>query len=122
MMQRLRSIHLYLGCIFGPLLFYFAVSGIWQTLKLHLAPDGSGKLAVLSTIHTSRALKTSGISTLSSPLLEAFVIAMAVGLMITAIIGVVMAFRFGRRRGVVIGSLAAGVLLPLLLITLSWLG
>lgn len=31
-MKKLRSIHLYLGCIFAPLLLFFAVSGIWQVL------------------------------------------------------------------------------------------
>lgn len=121
MMRQLRTIHLYLGCVFGPLLLYFSVSGIWQTLKLHLPPEGSQSLAVLSTIHTSRALKSAGISTLSSPFLESYVIAMAGGLIITAIVGIVMAFRFGRSRRAVYLSLAVGTLLPLSLILQSWL-
>ena len=30
-MTRLRSLHLYLGCIFAPMLLLFAITGIWQT-------------------------------------------------------------------------------------------
>ena len=30
-MKRLRAIHLYLSCVFAPLLLFFAISGIWQT-------------------------------------------------------------------------------------------
>ena len=117
MITRLRSIHLYLGCIFGPLLAFFAIPGIWQTLKLHTATNGSEGLALASTIHTARGLKAGG--DLSSPLLQALVIAMAVGLVTTAIIGIVMAFRFGRNRRAVLASFAVGVLLPLALILIS---
>jgi len=117
MLRWLRTLHLYLGCIFGPLLLFFAVSGIWQTLKLHLAPEGPGALAVLSTIHTSRALKSQhGVATLSSPLLEVLVIAMSVGLVVTAVVGVVMAIRWGRSRRAVWLALGVGVLLPLVLV------
>src|SRR5262245_36483396 len=118
-MTRLRTIHLYLGCFFGPLLIFFAISGIWQTLQLHLGPD-SGVLATVSTIHTSRALKSDP-NTLSSPLLQAFVIAMALGLVVTAIVGIVMALRFGRSRGGVLAVLAAGIMLPAILILMPWL-
>ena len=45
-MQKLRSIHLYLGCIFAPLLVFFAISGIWQTLGFQ-----SEFLRKLSSIH-----------------------------------------------------------------------
>lgn len=120
-MKQLRTVHLYLGCVFGPLLLYFAISGIWQTLKLHLAPDGSPALAVLSTIHTSRALKSAGTSTLSSPLLETYIVAMAIGLVLTAILGIVMAIRFGRSKRAVWLSLAVGTLLPFSLVLRSWL-
>jgi hypothetical protein len=121
MMRQLRTIHLYLGCFFGPMLMFFAISGIWQTLKLHLPPNGSASLAVISTIHTSRSLKAAGINTLSSPLLETLVIAMALGLLVTAIIGIVMAFRFGRSRGSVLAALVVGALFPVSLILIRWL-
>ena len=118
-MARLRTIHLYLGCFFGPLLIFFAISGIWQTLRLHLGPS-SEVLALASTIHRSGALKSDP-NTLSSPLLQAFVIAMALGLIVSAIVGIVMALRFGRSRRGVLGVLAAGILLPTVLVLMSWL-
>src|SRR5688572_28393334 len=34
-MKKLRSLHLYLGCVFAPMLLFFAMSGIWQSLGLH---------------------------------------------------------------------------------------
>ena len=119
MMRQLRTIHLYLGCFFGPLLTFFAVSGIWQRLKLHLSNNNT--LALISTIHTSRALKSPGTSTLSSPSLDVLVIAMSLGLVATTFIGVLMAFRFGQRRGTVIVALIAGAVLPLCLILIQWL-
>ncbi len=54
-MKNLRSLHLYLGCIFAPLLLFFAASGIWQTLGIRLP-----LLQRLSTIHTSHVLKVGG--------------------------------------------------------------
>ena len=120
MMKQLRTFHLYLGCVFGPLLLFFAVSGIWQTLGLHQDRDGPVTLALLSSIHTTRGLKGGDVTTLSSPLLEAFAIAMAAGLILTAILGIVMAVRFGRSRSAVFLSLAVGALLPAALILNAW--
>ena len=34
-MNRLRQLHLHLGCLFAPLFAFFAVSGLWQTYGLH---------------------------------------------------------------------------------------
>src|SRR6478672_8450976 len=46
-MQKLRSLHLYLGCLFAPLLLFFALSGIWQTLGWN-----TPLLQKLSSLHT----------------------------------------------------------------------
>jgi hypothetical protein len=92
--QRLRSIHLYLGCLFAPMLLFFAVSGIWQTFE----PDykSSKALAWLSTIHTSRGLKT---GTLTSAAMRDFVLLMSVSFIVTTLLGVAMAVRFGKAVG-----------------------
>ena len=110
-MQKLRSIHLYLGCIFAPLLLFFAVSGIWQTLGLH-----SLFLRKLSTIHTAARWKNG--SELSSLPLRLFVIVMAVSFIVTTLLGIVMAFRFGRSRKAVFYCLALGVFIPSVLVLL----
>ncbi len=54
-------------------------------------------------------------------MLQGFAIAMALGLVVTAIIGIVMALRFGRSRRAVLAVLAAGFMLPAALILMSWL-
>jgi hypothetical protein len=104
-MQKLRSIHLYLGCIFAPLLLFFALSGIWQTLGLH-----SSFLEKVSSIHTERRWKDG--SELGSFPLRVFVVIMAVSFVISIILGVIMAFKFGRSRRAALYCLGLGVAMP----------
>ena len=122
-MNRLRQIHLYLGCAFAPLLVFFALSGIWQSFFLNTTwrlAEGHPRLqhaqSLLITVHTGRALKAG--DTLSSPAFRYVVVAMALSLLVTMILGVVMAFRFGRGRVASI-CLVAGIVIPLGLIALT---
>ena len=108
-MQKLRSIHLYLGCIFAPLLLFFAISGIWQTLGFQ-----SEFLQKLSSIHTERAWKDG--SELGSFPLRMFVIVMAVSFILTTILGVIMAVKFGRNRKAAFYCLALGLVIPAALV------
>ena len=111
-MQKLRSLHLYLGCIFAPLLIFFAVSGIWQTLGWH-----SHFLDRLSTIHTAHGLKSrDGFSSFG---LRMFVLLMAVSFVVTTILGIVMAAKFGRSRRVAYYCLGLGVVVPTVLILMG---
>jgi hypothetical protein len=114
-MQKIRSLHLYLGCIFAPLLLFFAASGIWQTIGVH-----TRAFERLSTIHTSHGLKAGG--SLSSAGLKFFVLLMALSFIATTILGVVMALKFGRSRRVAYYCLAAGTAIPLLLILIGMAG
>src|SRR5689334_1469794 len=93
-MQKIRTLHLYLGCIFAPMLLFFAVSGIWQTFGY----GDSNLLHTLSTIHTAQSWKTAGTSYLSSRFLRGFVVVMALSFILTTVLGVVMAFKYGRSR------------------------
>jgi len=111
-MQKLRSVHLYLGCIFAPMLLFFAISGIWQMFRIP-----SPLLHRLSTIHTSHALKAGG--GLSSNFMTVFVLIMAVSFILSTVLGVVMAFKHGRSRRAAAYSLAVGVVVPLALILLA---
>ncbi len=108
-MQKLRSVHLYLGCIFAPLLLFFAVSGIWQTLGIR-----SPMLRLMATIHTSHELKSGG--GLSSLSLKVFVLVMTASFIVMTILGVVMAVKYGRSRRAVFYCLVFGVVFPLILI------
>ena len=113
-MKKLRTIHLYLGCLFAPMLIFFAVSGIWQTLPAKSVRN-SATLAWLSTIHTGHALKA---GTLSSIYMRWFVATMAVCLVITIILGVILAFKFGHKRAA-LGCLIGGIIVPAVLALLA---
>ena len=121
-MNRLRQIHLYLGCVFAPLLAFFALSGVWQNLFINFTwrlaanhPRLQHLQSLLLTLHTGRRLKSG--ATLSSPTFRYFVAAMALSLLVTMALGIVMAFRFGRAR-IVVACLVVGVAIPLGLIAI----
>jgi hypothetical protein len=117
-MNLLRRIHLYLGCFFAPMLVFFSISGLWQVYGLEW--DDSHKLLhLLSTIHMGHNMgfQEPHPFTLTSPYLEFFVAVMAASLVISIILGVIMAFKFGRGPLALL-SLAGGVLVPLILIIL----
>ncbi len=121
-MKPLREIHLYLGCIFAPMIMFFCLSGIWQTLGWQWPREGRGAsaLALLSTLHTGRGFKVGDPPTLSSPLMHVFVVVMAACLMATICLGVFMAFKFGHRRPAMF-CLALGVLAPAAVVALTLL-
>jgi hypothetical protein len=117
-MKKLRTVHLFLGCIFAPMLLFFAISGIWQMFGMDYT-DSHPVLSRLTTIHTARGLKGGPPTNLSSPMLKAYVLAMAFGLIVTTIIGVIMAFRFGQSRRTTFYCLVFGCLFPLVLVCLK---
>lgn len=123
-MQKLRTLHLYLGCIFAPMLVFFAISGIWQTFGLHYQSQ-PGTLTYLSTIHTSRPFglksdtRATPPHTWSGPVMRGFVLAMSGGLVVTTMLGVVMAIKFGRSRKLALACLAFGILFPLTLVLIK---
>jgi hypothetical protein len=112
-MARLRSLHLYLGCIFAPMLLLFAFTGIWQTLGIH----GTKWMSMLSSIHTSHKLKLG--TSLTNPLLICFVVLMALAFITTTLLGILMAVNYGRNRRTAYYCLAFGVAFPLLLILIG---
>lgn len=114
-MQFLRRIHLYLGCLFAPALILFAVTGSWQLYRMHdSTKDGSYHaplaLQTLSAIHMNSHLPGKKAS-VETPL-RAFSLAAAIGLVVTTILGVIMAFRFARNALVPALCLVAGVAVP----------
>ena len=111
-MQKLRSLHLYLGSIFAPMLLFFALSGIWQTLGVR-----SQLLQRLSTIHTSHGLKMGG--NLTSKFMVIFVLLMACSFILSTILGVVMALKYGRSRRAAMSCLAVGIAIPLVLVLIA---
>lgn len=113
-MKKLRALHLYLGCLFAPMLIFFAVSGLWQTLPA-LHPQHSRILDLLSSIHTSRHMK---VGTLTSEYMKWFVVAMTVSLIFTIVLGIIMAIKFGHKR-TAFYCLTGGIIVPIILAVLA---
>jgi hypothetical protein len=117
----LRTLHLYLGCLFAPTLIFFAVSGSWQLFNWHESTKDNSytaphALVVLSDIHKDAHIPpTPGRQ--PTPL-RYFLFAAALGLVTTTVIGVIMAYRFSRRPLVATISLLAGIVAPA---TLLWI-
>jgi ABC-type nitrate/sulfonate/bicarbonate transport system permease component len=114
-MPRLRDLHLYLGCLFAPALIFFAVTGAWQVYRFNdSAKDHSyiapAPIRFLSAIHTNQHLPGAG-PTRYTPL-HSFAVLAAIGLAVTTVLGVVMAFRFGRSQLAALLCLLAGVGIP----------
>jgi hypothetical protein len=115
-MKRLRQIHLYLGCVFAPILIFFAVTGAWQLFALHRGrKDGSYSPAravvILSEVHQFQHIPPT--SSEGGTPLRYFMLTAAAGLVLTTVLGIVMAFRFSPSKARVIFCLLAGVAIPL---------
>lgn len=133
-----RQLHLLLGTFFAPGIIFFALSGALQTFGLHEAAPGSKDqppvwLQKMAQVHKKQNLqlhpKRPGPAgqperrpekapeqQSSNVPLKCFVAALSIGLVITSVLGVYMAFKFGRDKRQVWGLLAAGTVTPLLLL------
>jgi hypothetical protein len=108
-MKALRRAHLILGCFFAPLISFFAISGIWQTIGTH-----SLGCNLVSTLHTGFKIKTG--QTLSSLPFKCLNVIMAVSLFTTIIIGVVIALKTSTCRRTALIALFGGIVFPALLV------
>ena len=118
-MTTLRKLHLYLGCIFAPALIFLSCTGALQLYDLHESrKDGSyiapKMLQSFGQVHKHQNLP--GDARGSGGSMKIFMLAAAVGLVFTTVLGIVMAFRVSRGAGPVLACLAAGIVLPLALL------
>lgn len=118
-MTSLRKLHLYLGCIFAPALIFLSCSGAAQLYDLHeTRKDGSyvapNWLATFGQVHKHQNMP--GDPRGSGRAMKIFMLAAAAGLVLTTMLGVIMAFRVSRGMGPVFACLSAGVILPLALL------
>lgn len=110
-MRFLRTLHLYLGCLFAPMLIFFAVTGSWQLFNWHeskkdLSYAAPPALAALSFVHKDAHIP--GTPGRQPTPLRYFMLSAAAGLVATAGIGVVMAYRFSQRPMVATACFARG--------------
>ncbi len=103
-MNRLRRIHLYLGCLFAPLLVFFAATGACQMLGIPVVS--------LTLVHNQ------GLGSIPFRLLAA---AMGISVVATSGLGVAMAFRMGGNRANVWACLAFGTLVPAAMLAIALL-
>lgn len=119
MMRFLRRLHLYLGCLFAPALIFFAVTGTWQLYRLHdTTKDGSyvapRPLQMMSAVHMNAHLPGKRIAEYTP--LRVFWVLVAAGLVVTTILGIVMAFRSAVRPLTPILFLLGGIAIPLVIL------
>jgi hypothetical protein len=121
-MKRIRQVHFYLGVFFAPLIILFAISGALQTFRLQESPKGSSYtppawIVKLADIHKDqRAAHEPG--TRRSLPLQWFVVMMSVGLIVSSLLGICMAFKYNHDKRLLFGLIILGFVIPGLLLYL----
>jgi len=121
-MKFLRRLHLFLGCFFAPMLLFYVATGWYQTLTVRrnkVPGEAQDWLGRVRSVHVDQLFPTESANAYSPGLFRGLVVCMAVALIVTIVLGVVLAFRSLRQRWLVLLCLALGVLLPVLCL---WLG
>ncbi|MDQ6631769.1 MAG: hypothetical protein M3Y82_08415 [Verrucomicrobiota bacterium] len=121
-MNKLRKLHLFLGCFFSPILLFFICTGWYQTLhpdRRKGAGEAEGIIDRARSVHADSLLPSASAQTYSTKPFRYFVVVMAIALIATIILGLILAFRFHRKKWQVWLSLILGLLVPLFLL---WLG
>jgi len=121
-MRKIRKAHLYLGTIFAPLVIFLAFSGALQTFELHDPPKDSwfaphAWINTLAQVHKNQRTEGPPSKRHSLPLRWFFIVA-SVGLIVTSILGIYMAFKYSKSHALVYVSLAIGVILPIVFLYL----
>ena len=140
-MKKIRALHFYLGVFFAPLIIFFAFTGVLQVFKLHEAyratPGSQGDwIAWFGNFHKEQAWippRPAPAKAAAQPAGEGkgqpprekdsvwsrpmkwLVAAMGLALAGTSCLGLYMAFSFPSRRRNCTLALAAGIVVPLLL-------
>jgi hypothetical protein len=121
-MKALRRIHLYLGCFFAPLLLFFIGTGWYQTVNTQRTKTVGERMdwvSRLTSVHVDQVYPTETATRYSPQLFQILVVVMSISLIVTLLLGIVLAFRSSRKQWPVWLSLALGILLPALFL---WLG
>lgn len=116
MLPKLRKIHLYLGCLFAPMLILFLVTGCLQMLELHEPNKGGYKPAPvvysLTQVHMHQRYSSPGNFPEPSAYLKMFILMMSAGLLFTILLGIFMAFKVNKNKFFVWLCLLSGILIP----------
>jgi hypothetical protein len=121
--KAMRSVHLYLGVFFAPLLLFFLISGSLQTFNLHQASkDGSYKppaiIKSFSQVHKDQRWVNGTTVPQPSIPFRCLIVLMSAGLLVTTILGIVMAFKY-TKGWIVWVLLLMGIVVPCLLLWIA---
>jgi len=97
--KAMRNVHLYLGVFFAPLLMFFLISGCWQTFNLHEASESGNYvppaiIKSLSQVHKDQRWVDSNKRPHSSVPFRYLIVLMSIGVLVTTVLGIVMAFKY----------------------------
>jgi len=121
--KAMRSIHLYLGVFFAPLLVFFLISGCWQTFNLHEASKSGSYvppaiIKSLSQVHKDQRWVDGKTIPPSSTPFRCLVVLMSVGVLVTTVLGIIMAFKY-TKEWIVWACLLMGIVIPCFLIWIA---
>lgn len=142
-MKSIRRLHAWLGVLFAPSIIFFALSGVFQLYGLHDTEPGEtpGLIAKMGMVHTHQTttipqrtarpslpapqaelMKTVADGVMKKPArpstlpIKLFFTLMAISLILSSALGLWIAFTSKRDRTLHIGLLAAGIVLPIVLL------
>lgn len=117
-MKTVRQLHLYFSTFCAPLILYFCLSGAWQLFGFHDIPrDQPGTtsqrvLHALSMPHTHSTPPGGNPRADHSRLFDFAACAAALVMIASAVLGLVLAWRFAKTPWLVYALFAAGLALP----------
>jgi hypothetical protein len=117
----MRNIHLYLGVFFAPMLMFFLISGSLQTFGLHEASKSGNYvppaiIKLFSDVHKDQRWGEGKLAPRSSVPLKWLIILMSAGLLVTTVLGILMAFKY-TKPWIVWTCLFIGVAIPCFLLS-----
>ena len=121
-MNKLRRLHLYLGCFFTPMLVFFIVTGWYQTVnpdRRKGVSDSDTFISRMNRVHVEQYLPSDTAQGYSTKWFTWLVVAMSIALIATTLLGLILAFRFSRNKWPVWLSLVLGFALPIAILLLS---
>ena len=145
-MRRVRQFHFYLGVFFAPLIVLFALSGALQTFRLQEEKGWGGTppawIEYMASVHMDsklpKAVAAEGSQDEALPAgpkaakparpkaaavnklpMQIFMTAMSVALMVSAFLGVAIALNSRATRRISLVMLAAGTVVPIILLKLA---
>jgi uncharacterized iron-regulated membrane protein len=123
-MKAVRQLHLYLGAFCAPLIVYFCLSGAWQVFGFHDIPRGEPGTPsqrffhAMSMPHTHSTLPGGNPRQDHSRIFDFAASLTALIMIASALLGLVLAWRFTKSPALVVGFFVAGALIPALFLFL----